>query len=827
MATKIKELHSHAMIQALSMQIKRFISSNELASGKDEQGTGSAIVLHQARILNTILRIGNLPTNANYKTVVAKCKDLLSAPEGCDQEVALQIKQFLIIISFPMRMAEAQSEYEAKPIPSKIQGLLSTTWNMSEEEMLAQAIGTDKDTDSGGPKREEFFAGKMPRAEAEDVLSTRVNSTFLLRESETQSGAYTISVRDSNQVFHFRIGTMESGHIFIDPQQPFDDFEGLVVYLQSQQSIGGYPAKLRIPYNAPESHIDYVEMDKGSTSKGNSGDTHRSGHHGKMRASAMFDKDVAMLQHQRAVSAAKGAVLLLYARTRDDAPDKDNFVEHKVAWIKENLTLLGWRVWIEADHVERAFGPMAARQIVLSAVETASVVIGCISSKFLVEGSYVSAALEHARQQKQLNGRVFTIRIREAPILGGIFAVHVRKTKEYDQRFLMNSFWVKQLHKDIQGHQLSAAASTRRIVGALSCDFIGLREEEGADIVFGETGKVIQGIPDLFHLSMLSDSTEAAAKAAAGAIVLSYDWGPRVAASFPVQDLVVRFAGLLEQNGYLVLMDTFHTDGDIEDIMEIAIKRSAVVLACVSDGYCEPGTSSEKEWQLAKSEKELGQSLFVVNLHKPSKLFGTGQDVMNNPSDHIIFTSTSDDARFDLSACVNDGVQVTPHAISQLSLLFKALDERGVRQHYPAGKCYSPVAVVPSRGDRKARGRSKLSSVPLREELSDLPYYVGAQSALLCRTMLGTYAKPNEFLVRKMKPRSQDCKVYAVMVYQGKEDGIFERLIHLEQGKYFFAESEAGGVRVAFDSIADAIARIPNAQKIAQEVVEKLLRQTE
>ena len=66
-----------------------------------------------------------------------------------------------------------------------------------------------------------------------------------------------------------------------------------------------------------------------------------------------------------------------------------------------------------------------------------------------------------------------------------------------------------------------------------------------------------------------------------------------------------------------------------------------------------------------------------------------------------------------------------------------------------------------------------------------------------------------------------------VMVYQGKEDGIFERLIHLEQGKYFFAESEAGGVRVAFDSIADAIARIPNAQKIAQEVVEKLLRQTE
>jgi hypothetical protein len=39
----------------------------------------------------------------------------------------------------------------------------------------------------------------------------------------------------------------------------------------------------------------------------------------------------------------------------------------------------------------------------------------------------------------------------------------------------------------------------------------------------------------------------------------------------------VRFAGLLEQNGYSVLLDTIHTDGDMDDIMEIAIKQSAVV----------------------------------------------------------------------------------------------------------------------------------------------------------------------------------------------------------------------------------------------------------
>lgn len=265
-----------------------------------------------------------------------------------------------------------------------------------------------------------------------------------------------------------------------------------------------------------------------------------------------------------------------------------------------------------------------------------------------------------------------------------------------------------------------------------------------------------------------------------------YDWGPRVGASFPVQDLVVRFAGLLEQNGYSVLLDTIHTDGDIDDIMEIAIKRSAVVglptisrvpfllllltvfltfqvLACVSEDYMRAGSSSEKEWQLANTTKELGESLFVVNLHKP----GSGSRINGGQrhSDHYIFTSTDEACRFDLSTCVNGQTDVTPHAIAQLSQLFKALDARGVRQHYPAGHCYSPVSL-PARPGRRSRPRVQASASQLTasgqgEELSDLPYYIGAQSAVLCRSMLGSRARANEFVVRKLKPRSQDCKVFA------------------------------------------------------------------
>lgn len=94
--------------------------------------------------------------------------------------------------------------------------------------MLKETMAAEKETPGTGAKQEHFFAGTMGRTEAEDVLRSRINSTFLLRESESQAGAYTISIRDADQVFHFRVGMLEGGQVFIDPQQPFDNFEGLV-----------------------------------------------------------------------------------------------------------------------------------------------------------------------------------------------------------------------------------------------------------------------------------------------------------------------------------------------------------------------------------------------------------------------------------------------------------------------------------------------------------------------------------------------------------------------------------------------------------------------
>lgn len=85
----------------------------------------------------------------------------------------------------------------------------------------------------------------------------------------------------------------------------------------------------------------------------------------------------------------------------------------------------------------------------------------------------------------------------------------------------MNSYWVKQLYKEGAGQEPDAAI-TRRVVGALSCDFISLREEEGAESVFAEPEKVVANVPDLFQLTVLSESSETVAKAATGSVVLSY-----------------------------------------------------------------------------------------------------------------------------------------------------------------------------------------------------------------------------------------------------------------------------------------------------------------
>ena len=49
------------------------------------------------------------------------------------------------------------------------------------------------------------YHGKVSRSESEYLLSSGINGSFLVRESETSIGQFSISVRHDGRVYHYRI----------------------------------------------------------------------------------------------------------------------------------------------------------------------------------------------------------------------------------------------------------------------------------------------------------------------------------------------------------------------------------------------------------------------------------------------------------------------------------------------------------------------------------------------------------------------------------------------------------------------------------------------
>uniref|UniRef100_A0A7N8YR34 Tyrosine-protein kinase n=1 Tax=Mastacembelus armatus TaxID=205130 RepID=A0A7N8YR34_9TELE len=82
---------------------------------------------------------------------------------------------------------------------------------------------------------EEWYFGKMGRKDAERLLlNTRNNQgTFLVRESETTKGAFSLSIRDwdeakGDNVKHYKIRKLDSGGYYITTRVQFDALQKLV-----------------------------------------------------------------------------------------------------------------------------------------------------------------------------------------------------------------------------------------------------------------------------------------------------------------------------------------------------------------------------------------------------------------------------------------------------------------------------------------------------------------------------------------------------------------------------------------------------------------------
>ena len=81
-----------------------------------------------------------------------------------------------------------------------------------------------------------WFFGKIKRIDAEKLLMQSFNQqgSFLVGDSETMAGDYTLSVRDTDRVWHYRIQRIDTGGFFVTRRVTFETIQELVEYYKQQ-----------------------------------------------------------------------------------------------------------------------------------------------------------------------------------------------------------------------------------------------------------------------------------------------------------------------------------------------------------------------------------------------------------------------------------------------------------------------------------------------------------------------------------------------------------------------------------------------------------------
>lgn len=86
---------------------------------------------------------------------------------------------------------------------------------------------------------QDWFFGKIKRADAEKKLLApgSPSGTYLIRDSETMPGNYSLSIRDGDSVRHYRIRKLDNGGYYITTRAPFTSLSELVEHY-SQDADG-------------------------------------------------------------------------------------------------------------------------------------------------------------------------------------------------------------------------------------------------------------------------------------------------------------------------------------------------------------------------------------------------------------------------------------------------------------------------------------------------------------------------------------------------------------------------------------------------------------
>uniref|UniRef100_A0A915AI09 Tyrosine-protein kinase n=1 Tax=Parascaris univalens TaxID=6257 RepID=A0A915AI09_PARUN len=83
-------------------------------------------------------------------------------------------------------------------------------------------------TPANSLEKHSWYHGKVSRSESEYLLSSGINGSFLVRESETSIGQFSISVRHDGRVYHYRISVDHRDWLYITQECKFKTLGELV-----------------------------------------------------------------------------------------------------------------------------------------------------------------------------------------------------------------------------------------------------------------------------------------------------------------------------------------------------------------------------------------------------------------------------------------------------------------------------------------------------------------------------------------------------------------------------------------------------------------------
>lgn len=115
---------------------------------------------------------------------------------------------------------------------------------------------------------EDWYWGDIPRAEAEKWLLTNNNrsGTFLVRTSSSQKDSLSLSIRDGENVKHYRIRRFDSGLFYIAPRISFQTLQALITHYQINADglaqLLSFPCPRGAPNTAGLSYRDEWEIER-------------------------------------------------------------------------------------------------------------------------------------------------------------------------------------------------------------------------------------------------------------------------------------------------------------------------------------------------------------------------------------------------------------------------------------------------------------------------------------------------------------------------------------------------------------------------------------